>query len=102
MIRSLERTRRGFVLHLTEGAKALRVRQRDRRAIEEALRTLGVIVVDEYGARIDASQFEKEADPEFNRNAGPPLVHLLIDSFAPMAIVRWHHGRRVRQSSDDA
>jgi hypothetical protein len=30
------------------------------------------------------------------------VLHLLIDSFAPMPIVRWHHGRRVRQSSDDA
>jgi hypothetical protein len=98
-IRSLERTRRGFILHLNAGPRELRVRDCDRRAVEGVFRSLGVIVVDEFGARIDPSQFEKEADPEFNRNAGPPLMHLLIDSFAPMPIVRWHRGRRVRQSS---
>jgi hypothetical protein len=70
--------------------------------VESALRDFGVRIVDEYGANIDQSQFEKEADPTFNKNVGPPLVHVLIDSFAPMPIVRWHHGRRVRQSSDDA
>ena len=45
------------------------VRQRNRRSVEETLRAAGVTIVDEYGARIDDSQFEKELDPEFVRRS---------------------------------
>lgn len=102
MLLSAERTRLGFVLHFQEGSRRILVRRRDRRPVELGLRTLGVQIVDEYGARIDETQFEKEADPAFNKNPGPRLSQLLVDSFAPMWVVRWHQGRRVGQSSDDA
>jgi hypothetical protein len=102
VIRSLERTRRGFILHLSDGPKSLGVKRTDRRVVEEAFRRLGIVVVDEYGARIDESQFQKEADPMFNQNVDLPISEWLVDSFAPLWFVNWFHGRRVRQSSDDA
>jgi hypothetical protein len=102
VIRSRERTRRGFFLHLNEGPKLLRVKRADRRVVEQAFRRLGIVVVDEHGARIDESQFKKEAEPTFNQNVDPPMSEWVVDSFAPLWFVNWYRGRRVRQSSDDA
>jgi hypothetical protein len=71
VVLSIERTRRGFALHLVDGARRLDVAKRERRAVEGAFRSLGVTVVDEYGCRIDQSQFDREADPTFNHKLGP-------------------------------
>lgn len=104
MIRSIERTWRGFRLHLEDGSVVLRVSKRDRRVIEAAFRNLGVPVVDEYGARIDESQFEKElVAPEQLRDPDAigawRLVALML---TPNWFLGWRDRRRVRQSSDDA
>jgi hypothetical protein len=96
-----ERARRGFVLHVVHGEHVLRVRKRDRRDVERALRSLNVTIVDEWGARIDESQFAKEEDPEFNRNVGPGFWRMMWESFAPLFILNWGWRRRMRQSSDD-
>jgi hypothetical protein len=101
-IRSVERTRRGFVLHFDEGSATLRVSGDDRRQVEAALRGVGLTIVDEWGARVDESQFVKEQDPRFNRRVGPGFFVFLVESFAPLSVVGWLHRRRVRQSSDDA
>ena len=57
---------RGFRLHVLSGEPLTMIVGKDRqRDIEKSLRGGGVQIVDEYGARIDESQFDKEADPEF-------------------------------------
>ena len=59
---------RGFQLHVLSGdVLTMVVGKRRRRAVERSLRDAHVQVVDEYGARIDESQFRKEEDPEFVR-----------------------------------
>jgi hypothetical protein len=65
---SAERRWYGFALHVASGPNwKLVARRRDRRQIEGELRRRGIVIVDEWGARVDQSQFEKEADPGFNR-----------------------------------
>lgn len=98
---SAERSRLGFVFHLSVGVtRRLYVRRGDRRAVERVLRDLHVLIVDEWGARIDESQFEKEADPLFNRNPGPGFWRIMYQSFAPLWFINWRIGRHMRQSSD--
>lgn len=55
-LRSAERTRFGFILHLDNGSRRVYVRRKDRREVERALRGAGVVIVDEWGAQIDQSQ----------------------------------------------
>lgn len=67
-ILSAERLQRGrsLRLHTLAGEDVvLRAPRGGRRELERLLRDAGVTIVDEYGARIDQSQFEKEADPTF-------------------------------------
>jgi hypothetical protein len=55
----------GFRLHGRGWRKLVVVVRRSRlRSFEEQLRAAGVVIVDVWGARIDASQFAKEEDPE--------------------------------------
>ena len=62
--------RSGFHLHLSQGSRfSVRVRRGRLRKFENQLRNRGVVIVDEYGARVDQSQFEKEADPHFVRRS---------------------------------
>jgi hypothetical protein len=95
-------SRRGFQLHGPSWQRLVVViRRSGQRRFEQQLRAHGVVIVDEWGARIDDSQFEKEADPRFNWNVddGPPF---LVAAFAPMFVVRWWDRVTMRQSSDDA
>jgi hypothetical protein len=104
-ILSVERlsSERGFVLHNKE-TKSLVVMtgKRRRREVERLLRDQGVLIVDRYGARIDESQFEKEADPEFNRHPGESIWPLLRVVLTPNAVLGWRHRRIMRQSSENA
>jgi len=93
VIRSVERTRRGFILHLADGAWELKVRPPGRRPVEFAFRALGVEVVDEWGARIDLSQFEKESDPAFNRKVGPGFWGFFVMAFFPLLYFWWQAKR---------
>jgi hypothetical protein len=89
---------RGFRLH-TRGWESLVVltRRRDRREAERGLRDSGVLIVDQYGARIDESQFEKEADPEFNTRFEENVWSLFRASCGAL----WSQCRRsMRQWSD--
>ena len=62
----------GLRLHLRSHQPiVVLVKRRSRRSVESTLRDHGVQIVDEYGCRIDQSQFEKESDPRFNRKIGP-------------------------------
>jgi hypothetical protein len=70
------------------------------RVLEEQLRARNVVIVDEYGARIDDSQFAKEADPNFNRNVDDGFPPFLVAAFAPMFVVRWWSDRSMRHWSD--
>jgi hypothetical protein len=100
-----ERVRGGFVLHLggaTPSTRQLRVARGDRREVECALRSLGVTIVDEYGARIDESQYARELDPAFNRKVGPGFAMFFLEAFGPRTVAHWLRRRGVRQSSDDA
>lgn len=102
LLLSAERTQQGFRLHLRDGAATMRVRRSERRRIEAALRSVGVVVVDEFGAIVDDSQFEKEADPAFNRRIGPGFVGFLAMAFGPRWLAGLIHQRHMRQLSDDA
>ena len=73
-----------------------------RREAEQCLRDGGVLIVDQYGARIDESQFEKEADPYFNQRPGESVWSLLLITLTPNAVLRWRYRRAMRQWSDDA
>jgi hypothetical protein len=101
-VRTAERTRLGFTLHGANDQTRVYVRKRDRRTIEGVFRQLGVVIVDEYGARIDKSQFEKERDPSFNKNPGPGFWRLMYELFMPLWVLNWRWRRDMRQSSDDA
>ena len=103
-VRSVERTRRGFRVHYARASsRSVRVRPRLRRDVEAHLRELGAVIVDEYGAQIDASQFEKEADPAFRKlRTNDDLPSLLYGLLVPNWYLRWRFRRVVRQSSDDA
>jgi hypothetical protein len=101
-IRSVERTRRGFVIHFGRGVATMRVKPSDRRRVEAAFRSLGVVIVDEWGAQIEESQFAKEADPQFNRNVDDGLPSFWVALLTPNWYLRYRHRRLVRQSSDDA
>ena len=72
------------------------------RTFEEKLRAGGVMIVDQYGARIDESQFEKEADPKFNTRFEESIWSLLLVVLTPNAVHRWRYRRSMRQWSDDA
>jgi hypothetical protein len=102
VIRSVERSRRGFILHVEDGVRELRVRLRDRRAVELEFRALGLVIVDQYGCRIDDSQFEKEADPDFNRKIGPGSLGFLGMAFGPKWLSHRLDARYMRQSYDNA
>ncbi len=94
---------RGFRLHLRSAERVVLVTGRKSwRTAERSLRDAGVIVVDEFGARIDESQFDKEADPSFNRKVGPGFAGSLWDAFAPNWYLAWRYRRDMRQSSDNA
>lgn len=97
---SVERSRHGFVLHRRHGESKVYVRSRDRRHVERIFRDLGITIVDEWGARIDESQFEKESDPTFNRKAGSGW-RSMYESLAPLTLINWRLRRDMRQSSDD-
>jgi len=60
------------------------------------------MIVDQYGARIDESQFEKEADPKFNTRFEESIWSLLLVVLTPNAVHRWRYRRSMRQWSDDA
>jgi hypothetical protein len=94
---------RGFRLH-TQGWESLVVLtgKGKRREAERRLRDGGVMIVDQYGARIDESQFEKEADPEFNTRFEESIWSLLLIVLTPNAAHRWRYRRAMRQWSDDA
>lgn len=96
-------SRLGFRLH-AHGWESLvvLVRRSAQRGFEEELRAGGVVIVDDLGARIDESQFEKEVDPEFNRNVDDGFPPFLLAAFAPMFVLRWWERWSMRQSSDDA
>jgi hypothetical protein len=88
---SAERIWYGFALHAVSAPNwRLVVRRRDRRLVEEELRRRGLVIVDEWGARVDQSQFEKEADPGFNRL--PTDWNAFRDALTPNFI----HRRRAR------
>jgi hypothetical protein len=72
------------------------------RRVEGVLRARGVVVVDQFGARIDDSQFAKEADPNFNRNVDDGLPSFFVLLFTPNFLLRRRSRRAVRQWSDDA
>lgn len=102
-IATAERVRRGYRLHGSgwENLTVLVAKSR-MRDVEQALRCGGVMIVDEVGARIDASQFEKEADPAFNRNVDDGFPSFWASLLTPNFVLRWRHERSMRQSSDDA
>jgi hypothetical protein len=96
-------SRIGFRLHGRDWEKLMVVvRRSQQRSVERHLRAGGVVIVDEWGARIDDSQFEKEAHPEFNRNVDDGFPPFVLATFAPMFVLRWWERRSMRQSSDDA
>jgi len=81
------------MLHLDGDPRALRVRQRDRRAVEAAFRSLDVRVVDSWGAQVDDSQFVKEADSAFNRKIGPSFCGFYVLAFMPRLYLWWQNRR---------
>src|SRR4051812_39754935 len=83
---SVERISLGFGFHLASGRyRRLIVGPVRRRNIERALRDADLVIVDRYGARIDLSQFQKEADPTYGRDvrwvAWTGLAGALIPNF---------------------
>jgi hypothetical protein len=99
---TIERAKRGFRLHLESGASArMFVRRRERRPTEREFRRRGLVIVDEWGARIDESQFAKEGDPRFNRKSDPEYLSWW-EFYLPMFLLKRRESRHVRQSSDDA
>lgn len=70
--------------------------------MEAELRERDVQVVDEYGCRIDQSQFAKEADPRFNRKIGPGCLGFLALAFGPKWLGARLNAKYMRQSSDNA
>ena len=93
----------GLRLHLASAKPVVvTVRPRACRAVEGKLRSAGVTIVDEYGAQIDQSQFDKEADPSFNHKVGPGFWYLVGALLTPNWYLGWRHRRLMRQSSDDA
>ena len=103
-IRSAERlpSGRGFRLH-GPAWERLRVfvRRTGQRAFEERLRLAGVVIVDQWGARIDRSQFEKEKNPEFNRKVDDGAPSLLLTLVTPNFILARRGRGAMRQWSDD-
>jgi hypothetical protein len=103
---------RSFGIHRKACSEPTRVvvRRSTSRIWESELRRAHVRIVDEYGAMIDDSQFEKEADPKFAKGRDPDdpdgwdlLKALTIPNF----ILRWRFVRalrraNLRQSYDDA
>lgn len=63
---------------------------------------MGVVIVDEYGARIDASQFAKEGDPQFNKRDGIEVRSALRLLLTPNFVLRRRLRHSMRQWSDDA
>ena len=91
-------SRIGFRLHGRGWQRLVVVVRRSRlRSFEERLRAGGVVIVDEWGARIDASQFAKESDPEFNRNVDDGRPPLLASLLTPNFVLRWRSRRAMRQ-----
>jgi hypothetical protein len=78
------------------------MKRRARRSVEAALREQGVQLVDEYGCRIDQSQFEKESDPRFNRKIGPGFWAFLVMAYGPRWLSARLDAKYMRQSSDSA
>jgi hypothetical protein len=102
-ILSVERTRSGFRIHSRNCVPAaIRVEKGARRGVEAELRAAGMVIVDEWGARIDASQFEKEADPAFRKLRTDDDLPSALWALVPNWYLGWRHRRLVRQSSDDA
>jgi hypothetical protein len=91
----------GFRLHLYGGTSVVVLAWR-RRSLEAQFRATRLVIVDEWGAQIDASQFEKEGDPTFRRLRTDDDLPSLWWALVPNSYLRWRHRRRVRQSSDDA
>jgi len=91
---------RGFRLHTQGwGSLVVLVAKSKCREVERRLRDGCVLVVDQCGARIDESQFEKEADPEFNTRFEENVGSLFRASCGAL----WSQCRRsMRQWSDDA
>ena len=95
--------RNGLRLHLRSHEPiVVLVRRCSRRTVESVLREGGVQIVDEYGCRIDESQFEKEADPRFNRKVGPGFWGFLGLAFGPKWLGARLDATYMRQSSDNA
>jgi hypothetical protein len=93
----------GFRLHGRGWGRLFIVMRRHKlRSFEADLRAARVVIVDQWGARIDFSQFAKEEDPEFNRDVDDGLPPLLVTLLTPNAVLRWRLRRLMRQSSDDA
>ena len=91
----------------------VRVRRSKSRIWELELRRAHVRIVDEYGAMIDESQFEKEADRSFAKRRyphDPRFWDLVIGLLTPKFVYRkrWNRYQRelrldnLRQSYDDA
>jgi hypothetical protein len=93
----------GLRLHLrSHHPIVVLVKRGARRSVESALREHGVQIVDEYGCRIDQSQFDKEADPSFNSKIGPGFWAFLGLSFGPRWLGARLDAKYMRQSSDNA
>lgn len=61
------------------------VRKRKRRAVEGRLRAKGVVIVEEWGARIHESQFEKE------KEADPNAAGLSLHVDCGLCSCPWEH-----------
>jgi hypothetical protein len=93
----------GLRLHLRSHQPiVVLLRRRSRRGVESALRENRVQIVDEFGCRIDRSQFDKEADPRFNGKVGPGFWGFLAMAFGPKWLIARLDARYMRQSSDSA
>jgi hypothetical protein len=96
-------SRIGFRLHGRGWTKLVVIVSRSGlRAFEGQLRSGEVVVVDQWGARIDESQFAKEEDPDFNRNLDTEMPGLIRTVLTPNFVLRWRSRRAMRQWSDDA
>jgi hypothetical protein len=93
----------GLRLHLrSHRAIVVLVKRSARRSVESSLRDQGVQIVDEYGCRIDQSQFDREADPAFNRKIGPGCLGFIAMAFGPRWLSARLDAKYMRQSSDNA
>ena len=102
---------RSFWIHRQSSYEPVRVlvRRSKGRGWESELRRERVRIVDEYGAMIDESQFEKEADPSFAKRRyphDPRFWDLVIGLLTPKFVYRRRRERArleyMRQSYDDA